>query len=454
MTFWGFRYVRVNEFPGGIDKLDPNVFTAITVYSDIKQTGNIKCSNPLINKLFSNILWGQKTNFLDVPTDCPQRDERLGWTGDAQIFIRTACLNYDVERFFLKWLADLAANQRDDGYVGHIIPDLLQIPTACAGWGDAATICPWQLYLAYGNPEILRQQFASMKKWVDYIPNESTTPYLWVGGTQNGDWLALDAPSGSFFGLSNTDLVASAFYAYSTSLVIKAGRVLNEDVTAYEDLYQKIVTAFNETFIEYHTQTECVLAVYFNLAENCQEIVDQLANMIIDCGTHLQTGFIGTPYLLHVLSDYGHADLAYSLLLREEYPSWLYSVTKGATTVWEHWDSIMEDGNFWNPRMNSFNHYAYGSVADWMYCVAAGINTLEDTPGYRKVRIAPIPDSRLEWLEASLETRHGLIISAWKKQDDLWRYEITTPVETEIVIDKKSHHVSAGTYYFYSKIRK
>ena len=361
-------------------------------------------------------------------------------------------MNFDVEKFFFKWLADLAAHQREDGYVGHIIPDLLAIPYAVAGWGDAATICPWQVYLAYGNPEILRQQFDSMKKWVDFIATVSEVPYLWVGGIQNGDWLGLDAPTGSYKGSSDDSFIASAFYAYSTSLVVKAGKVLGEDVSFYEELYKNILSKFRETFTKYKTQTECVLAVYFGLTENCQGVANLLAQKIKDCGNHLQTGFIGTPYLLHVLSQYGHAELAYTLLLREEYPSWLYSVKKGATTIWEHWDSLMEDGNFWDPKMNSFNHYAYGSVIDWVYSVAAGINTVEDAPGYQKVRISPIPDKRLDWLKVSLETRHGLITSEWRQENDFWRYEITVPVDAEIVIGNTSHHVSAGTYYYYSKI--
>ena len=452
LTFWGFRYIRINQFPGGIDQIKPNTFTAIVLHSDMERTGYLECSNPLLNKLFSNIIWGQKGNFLDVPTDCPQRDERMGWTGDAQVFIRTACLNYDVEKFFTKWLADLATNQHEDGYVGHVIPDLLEFSNACAAWGDAATICPWQLYLAYGNPQILKNQFESMKKWVNYIPSESETPFLWTGGIHNGDWLALDAPSGSYKGSSNDDFIASAFYAYSTSLVVKAGKALGIDVTDYEILYQKIVNAFKDRFHKYSTQTECVLAAYFHLTDDEQAAADQLAHMIIDCGMHLQTGFVGTPYLLHVLSTYGYADIAYSLLLREEYPSWLYSVKKGATTIWEHWDSIMEDGNFWSPDMNSFNHYAYGSVADWVYSVAAGINPIEEFPGYQKVRIAPIPDKRLDWLKATLKTRHGVISSEWKKAEDCWRYEITTPVDADITIDGNITTVSAGSYLFYGKM--
>ena len=451
LTFYGFRYIRVDRFPCGAEHAAQENFTAIAVHSDMKRTGYLSCSDPLLNKLFENVIWGQKGNFLDVPTDCPQRDERLGWTGDAQVFIRTACLNFDAERFFTKWLADLAADQREDGAVGHVIPNVLH-QSGSAAWDDAATICPWAVYLAYGDPNILRAQFASMKKWVDYITAHTTTKDLWTGGEHYGDWLGLDAPSGSYKGSSREDLIASAFYAHSTALVIKAGRVLGQDISAYEALYERIVRAFRQAYPVYQTQTECTLAVYFALAEDTQKAADQLAQMIRSCGTKLQTGFVGTPYLLHALSAHGYAELAYDLLLRREYPSWLYPVTKGATTIWEHWDGQMENGDFWSSDMNSFNHYAYGAVADWVYTVAAGIQTVEEKPGYAAVRIAPQPDKRLDWLEASVETRHGLVRSRWEKQRDMWRYEIETPVEAEAVIDGRKTFCRPGRYIFFSEL--
>lgn len=445
LTFWGFRYIRVNRFPGAVTT---DAFTAIAVSSRMRQTGHFACSEPLLNQLFSNVIWGQKGNFLDVPTDCPQRDERLGWTGDAEVFCRTACLNFDTEAFFTKWLHDLAAEQHENGLMPHVIPDILENTDSSAAWGDAATICPWQVYLAYGNPAILRDQFASMKKWVDYITETTTTPDLWTGGTHFGDWLGLDAPSGSYKGSTDESLIGTAYYAYSTSLVIKAGRILHEDVRAYEALYDRIVAKFRATFPTYPTQTACVLAVYFRLAEDCQAVADQLAEMVRKSG-HLETGFVGTPYLLHALSDYGHTDAAYDLLLRKEYPSWLYPVTKGATTIWEHWDGIMADGSFWSSDMNSYNHYAYGAVMDWIYTVAAGIQLREDAPAYAKVRLAPHPDDRLGWMSVSLDTRHGRISSSWKKADGQWLYELTTPVEAEICIDGTTRQVPAGSYRFY-----
>lgn len=448
MTFFGFRYIRLDQFPG---TPCADQFYAVAVHSDMKRTGRLRSSNPLLNQLFSNIIWGQKGNFLDVPTDCPQRDERMGWTGDAQAFVKTASYNFDVDRFFTKWLADMAADQRPDGSIGHVVPTLY-VGSGSAAWDDAAAICPWQIYLTYGDKEILRQQFDCMKKYIGFITNTTKDPYLWTGGEHYEDWLGLDAPVGSYKGSSRADFIASAFYAYSTSLVVKAGRVLGEDVSEYERLYQGIVDTFRKTFTDYRTQTEHVLAVHFGLAEDPQKTADALAEMIKACGSKLQTGFVGTPYLLHVLSSYGHTELAYTLLLRTEYPSWLYPVTKGATTVWEHWDGIMENGDFWSTDMNSFNHYAYGAVADWVYEAAAGIQTVEDAPGFARVKIAPQPDSRLDWLEASIETRKGTVRSLWKQEEGRIRYEITTPSPAEIVIAGETIEVGAGDYIFYSEI--
>ncbi len=457
LSFYGFRYIRINEFPGGTEAVTKDNFRAIVVHSKLERTGYFNCSNLELNKLFSNIIWGQKGNFLDVPTDCPQRDERCGWTGDAQVFVRTACLNYDVEKFFEKWFGDLRVDQKDDGNVSYLVPDIgkdIFLENASAAWGDAAVVCPWEVYLAYGNLEILEAQYESMCKWISYITKITTTPYLWTGGVHYGDWLGLDAPSGSYKGASREDLIASAYYAYSTNLVIKAGKALGKNVLEYEMLYKKIVQAFRKEYPEYYTQTEYALAIYFGLAEDIQKSADCLAKMVEACGTKLQTGFVGTPYLLHALSSHGYVKLAYSLLLRREYPSWLYPVTKGATTIWEHWDGIMDDGGFWSSDMNSYNHYAYGAVADWLYGVAVGITPLENAPGYAKVKVAPNPDRRLDWLQASVITRYGTVSSKWSKDNEFWRYEITTPVEAEIVVDGKSQIVSSGTHLLFSKIEK
>ena len=459
LTYYGFRYIRVNEFPGGVEAADLNSFTGIAVHSEMKRTGHIATSNPMLNQLFSNIIWGQKSNFVDVPTDCPQRDERLGWMGDAQVFARTACMNFDSEQFFAKWLNDLAADQHEDGYVGSVIPDVWthvhNRGNASAAWGDAATIVPWEVYCTYGNIDMLRRQFPSMKKWVDYIGSVTERPPLWVGGWQWADWLGLDAPSGSYKGSSREGFIASAFYARSAELVVKAGRALGEDVSAYEALHARIVAAFRREFPEYLTQTECILAAHFRLAEDPQKAADLLAEKVREAGVQLRTGFVGTPYILHVLSDFGHADLAWELMLRRAYPSWLYPITKGATTIWEHWDGIMPDGGFWSKDMNSFNHYAYGAVADWLYGVAAGIQVAEDAPGYQRVRIAPHPTDKLDWLEASVQTRRGLISVRWSKTyepagaQSTWRLSIETPVEAELTLGGETKLLQPGRHVIF-----
>ena len=448
LTFYGFRYIRVNAFPGGIDRSERTNFTGIAIWSDMKRTGSLITSDTMLNQLFSNILWSQRGNFVDVPTDCPQRDERLGWTGDAEIFVKTACYNYDAEKFYDKWLTDLKLDQREDGCVPAIVPDLMPAQRVSAAWGDAAVIIPWEVYQAYGDKDILSRQFDSMKSWVDYVTHSTETPGLWTGGLHFGDWLGLDAPSGSYKGSSRDDLIATAYYSYSTSLLIKAGEVLGKDMTSYSHLYQVIVKAFRQTYSEYYTQTEHVVALQFHLAANAEQTARELADMIICNGKRLTTGFVGTPYLLHVLTDHGYTELAWDLIFSKDYPSWLYPITKGATTIWEHWDNVMPDGSFWSPEMNSFNHYAYGSIGDWFYSEAAGITPLE--PGYRKIRICPHTDRRLSFLAAKYQSRTGEIKSLWVRTDTGFRYEINTPADTEIVIAGRKYVVPAGGYVFFS----
>lgn len=447
-TFFGFRYIKLAEFPGEVCL---EQFQAIVVYSDIKKTAAVSCGNELLNQFFSNVFWGQKGNFLDVPTDCPQRDERLGWTGDAQIFIKAASYNYDVEQFFRKWLRDLSAEQREDGGVPNVIPDYICDYWSSSAWGDAVTICPWQIYLSYGEKQVLEDQFESMKKWVDYITNTTTTPYLWTGSVHFGDWVALDAPNGGMKGASRDDLIAAAFYAYSTGILVRAGKILGKDMKEYQELYENIVAAFQEEYPDYLTQTEHIVALQFQLAKDPQKTADELAKMIERDGIQLKTGFVGTPYILHALSDHGYAELAYSLLLRTQYPSWLFQVKQGATTVWEHMDGIKENGEFWSIKMNSFNHYAYGSVIDWVYEKAAGIRVCEEAPGFEKVRIEPVTDPRLGWLHVSLQTRHGRISSKWNYVGKAVRYEIEADMPAEIKIDGVTTKVGPGCYTFWSR---
>lgn len=445
LTFYGFRYVKLAEYPVAPRK---EQFTAVAVYSTIRKTGVVRCGVPELNRLFDNVFWGQKGNFLDVPTDCPQRDECLGWTGDAQAFVKAATYNFDVERFMRKWLRDLKADQRPSGEVPRVVPDVTPEGETSAAWGDAATIVPWQLYQTYGNAQVIADQFDSMAAWVDFITHNTTTPGLWTGHDHYGDWLGLDAPSGTYEGSTRKDFIASAFYIHSTSLVIAAGKTIGRDVNHYEALLSKQIAAFRAAFPVYETQTEHILALQFGIAEHPRQTADALAAMIREDGRQLRTGFVGTPYILHALSHWGHGKLAYDLLLRRAYPSWLYPVGKGATTIWEHWDGIMEDGSFWSADMNSFNHYAYGAVIDWVYEQAAGIRPLE--PGFAKALVAPLPDARMGWLDVRLQTRHGLVASRWEVQaDGSVRYEITVEMPAEIHIGKRTERVTPGTYTYW-----
>ncbi len=454
-NFYGFRYIRLDEYPTNVE-LDN--FEAIVVHSNIRRTGFLSSGHTLLNQFFSNVLWGQKDNYLDIPTDCPQRDERLGWTGDAQVFIKTACYNFDVKKFFSKWLKDLVAEQFENGMVPQTVPDVLKINSTSTAWGDAAVICPWQLYLMYGDKDILEKQFESMKKWVDYIGEVSEEKYLWIGGDHHGDHLALDGAVDrkvgvSCIGLSDHNFISSAFYAYSTELLVKAGKVLNEDVSYYECLYDKIVETFRKKYPVYKTITEHTLAIVFGLTENIVETSELLINVLAEYEDSLVTGFVGTPYLLYALAQGGYYKKAYDLLLREEFPSWLFSVKMGATTIWEHWDGLREDGSVWDSAMNSFNHYSYGSVLSWVYEVAAGINTADGNVGFERVRIEPHPDARLGHLEARVDTKYGLIRSYWVYlQDGAVKYEISVPTEAEITIDGKTIVCPQGDYQFYSEL--
>ena len=451
LTFFGFRYIRLENWP---DEIKKENFTAVVVHSDIRRTGYFECSDETVNKLFKNIIWGQKSNFLDVPTDCPQRDERLGWTGDAQVFVRTASLNFDVERFFKKWLRDLTADQGRDGCVPHVIPNISDDMGGSSAWSDAAVICPWEIYRTYGDKAVLEDQFDSMKAWIDWMRERSENGRR-SGGSHFGDWLGLDSPEGSYKGATPEDLIATAYYKYSTELFIKAAHALGRDVAEYENIPAEAAAAFRREYMENGrvknaTQTGCVLALYFDITDDRAATVGQL-NELIERAGHLETGFVGTPYLLHALSDNGYAETAYDLLLRREYPSWLYPISKGATTVWEHWDGIKPDGTMWSTDMNSFNHYAYGAVADWMYGAAAGINSDPDRPGFEHIIFRPVTDRRLDFVKASIDTRRGTVASEWRRENGRIKYIFTVPEGccASVVIGGEKHEVGAGTHEFF-----
>lgn len=437
-TFMGFRYVAIDGFPG---ELTAENLTGVAIYSDMEPTGNFECSNALINQLQHNIQWGQRGNFLDIPTDCPQRDERLGWTGDAQAFIRTAAYNMDVAGFFTKWLKDVAAEQDERGAIPFVVPNVLDGVIPSAGWADVVTIAPWTIYQVFGDRDLLARQYPSMKKFVEYIRKTSGRSHVWKGGSIFGDWLFFKPELRHWTvpdGHTDQDLIATAFFGYSTKLLIAAAEVLGktEDVETYTEVFERVKKAFNDNYvtpagrITSHSQTSYVLAIMFDLLSEDQKrkAVNHLVDNIRGRDNHLSTGFLGTPYLCHVLSDNGKLDVAYDLLLQESFPSWLYPVTMGATTIWERWDGMKPDSTFQNKGMNSFNHYAYGAIGDWMYRVVAGIEI--GAPGYKKIKIQPRPDSRLDYAKADYESPYGRIESGWRAENGVLTVSAMIPPNT------------------------
>ncbi len=439
-SFFGFRYIAVDGFPG---ELKPENITGVVVHSDMKPTGTFECSNALINQLQHNIQWGQKGNFVDVPTDCPQRDERLGWTGDAQAFCRTAAFNMDVAPFFTKWLKDIAADQDPDGKVPFVIPDVLRNKSTSAGWGDVSTIAPWTMYRVFGDKRILETQYPSMKAYVEYIRKTAGDSYLWKGGSVFGDWLFYKSMAQTENdGYTSPDMIATMFYAYSAHLLAQAAEALGkaDDAQTYNTVYNKIKEAFNRNYvtaegrIASESQTSYVLALNFGLLPEAlrPKATGYLVDDIKSRGNHLSTGFLGTPYLCHVLSSNGRTDVAYDLLLQQTYPSWLYPVKMGATTIWERWDGQKTDSTFEDVGMNSFNHYAYGAIGDWMYRMVAGIEIGD--AGYKHILIQPHPDSKLTYAKSSFESSYGQIASGWEMNNGKLIIKVKIPANTTATI--------------------
>lgn len=437
-TWHGFRYIRLHNYPV---EIKPENFTAVALYSDMKPTGEFTSSHALINQLQKNIQWGQKGNFLDVPTDCPQRDERLGWTGDAQAFVRTGAYNMNVHNFFSKWMKDVAADQIN-GAVPFVVPNVLgEGAVASAGWADVATIAPWQIYQVYGDKKILSDQYESMKAWVEYMRSKSTND-LWNTGFHFGDWLFYrpDDDNDGRAAVTDKYLIAQSFYAHSTQLLVNTAKLLGkeEDIKKYSELLDKIKAAFQKEYVTpggrlvSSTQTAYVLALHFDMLpeELRASAAKKLAENVKSYGDHLTTGFLGTPYLCHVLTRFGYNDVAYKLLMQETYPSWLYPVKMGATTIWERWDGIKPDSTFQTPGMNSYNHYAYGAIGDWMYRVVSGINTDESKPGYKHIIIKPHPGGGLQHANASLDTYYGKVVSNWKLDGEKLTMDVTIPPNT------------------------
>lgn len=450
-SFQGFRYICIDTYPG---ILDLKHFTAEVIHSKMEKIGTFSCSNPLLNQLQHNILWGLKGNFLDVPTDCPQRDERLGWTGDAQMFVGTACFLKDAHSFFAKWLRDLASDQRKDGAVSNVVPNVIKYqgqidgvegtPFGSSAWGDAATIVPWTLYRYYGDLEVIREQYSSMERWVNFIQSEATDGLIWEKTFSFGDWVALDAKPGSYFGATPTGLVSTSFYALSTQILAKSAKLLgkDEDAKKYTKLYDRVKAAFSERFMGRdnrplsRTQTSCILPLVFDLLgpEQKGPTVDLLCELLDEHDGHLTTGFVGTPYICKALSDNGRLKEAYELLLKQDYPSWLYQVTQGATTIWEHWDGLKPDGSMWSPDMNSFNHYAYGAVGEWLYTVVSGLNIDEASPGFKHSVIRPRIGGGLSFAEASHLSPYGELKSKWMVEGEKVSLEVNIPTNTTATV--------------------
>ena len=440
----------------------PQDFSGVVVHSAISKTGAFESSSSLLNQLQHNIIWGQKGNFLDVPTDCPQRDERLGWTGDAQAFAPTAAFNHDTAGFYTKWLKDLALDQEDDGAVPHVIPNVLSHETrkgdaGSAGWADSAVVVPWTVYQAYADKRILAEQYPSMKAWVEYMRRQAGKTYIWSNGFSFGDWLAFATSDSDYPGATtDKDFIQTVYFARSTELLARTAQVLGnkQDAAEYAELEEKIKNAFQKEFVtpngrlSSNTQTAYALALAFDLLPEAQRVgaAARLAADVKKFG-HLTTGFLGTPVLCRALSDYGYLDQAYMLLNRTEYPSWLYPVTKGATTIWERWDGIKPDGSFQDPSMNSFNHYAYGAIGEWMYAVVAGLELDEHAPAYKHILIQPHPGGGLTHASASVESMYGHVASGWQIADGKLTLTIEVPANTTATVrlpKAKLQEVSEG----------
>ncbi len=425
-TFHGFRYAEVQGWPG---ELRPANLQAVICHSDLERTGWFECSDPLLNRLHENVVWSMRGNFLDIPTDCPQRDERLGWTGDIQVFTPTAGFLYHTAGFLQSWLADLAAEQREFGVVPIIVPNVLSWPPSpAAAWGDAATVVPWVLYQRYGDTGILEQQFDSMRAWVDLLHEKAGPGLLWDRGFQFGDWLDPAAPPDNP-GAARTSpaIVATAYFAHSAELTGQAARVLGRTAEAeqYLDLAARIRAAFRNEYVTPNGRmvsdavTAYALAIEFKLVEDAeqrQRAGQRLVALVRENAYRISTGFVGTPLICDALCHVGAYEAAFRLLMERECPSWLYPVTMGATTIWERWDSMLPDGSINPGEMTSFNHYPLGAVADWLHRTVAGLAPA--APGYRRIEIKPQIGGGLTYAHARHHTPYGMAEVGWSIEGD------------------------------------
>ncbi|MGZ4662748.1 MAG: alpha-L-rhamnosidase-related protein, partial [Arthrobacter sp.] len=444
---------------------------AVVVHSDLERTGTFECSNELVNQLHRNIVWGLRGNFLDLPTDCPQRDERLGWTGDIAVFAPTAAYLYDVKGFLQDWLLDLAAEQKAaNGLVPITVPDALKYcpqppefpaPESSALWSEASVWVPWALWEAYGDLGVLRNQYESMASHTRRVEGLLSPTGLWDSGFQFGDWLDPDAaPDQPWAAKADTAVVATACMYRTARLTAQAAGLLgkHDDEAHFEALAARVRNAFAEHYVAASgtIRSDCTtvyaLAIAFDVLETPELrgfAGNRLAELVRDNNYRVSTGFAGTPFITHALTDTGHVDEAYRLLLEEGCPSWLYPVTMGATTVWERWDSMLPDGTINPGEMTSFNHYALGAVADWMHKAIGGIRPAE--PGYARVLIQPQPGEGISWARTSLKTPHGEVRVEWTLDGGAFRLEATVPagVAADVVLpDGERHTVEGGEYHF------
>lgn len=508
-TFHGFRYVEIEGYAGqvGFDTL-----TGVVLHSVMEETGTFECSEPLLNQLQHNILWGQKGNFVDVPTDCPQRDERLGWTGDIQVFVRTAAFNMNVAGFMTKWAQDVADSQNADGSIPAVVPHGVDAHSdGGPAWADAVVICPWTIYLCYADTRILEQNYDAMTRFMNFLV-ETSPGFIrcaadYEGWPGFGDWLSINAST-------PRDLLGTAFLAYDANLMAQIATILGkpDDAARYQQLFVDTRSAFASRYligsalpaipvtaseirklmdeadalsrgnlqaIAYGdipsavfntdlftpTQTAYVLALHFDLLpdELVPLAVNELAADLERRGMHLSTGFVGSPYLNHVLSRFGRLDTAYQLLNQTSWPSWLYAVTQGATTIWERWDGWTPENGFQTPEMNSFNHYAYGAIGAWLYNTVAGIELDPAAPGYKHAILRPQPGGGLTFARASLDTLYGTLVSDWTLENGAFEYTIVVPPNTTAtvilpragtttlngdVVSGITHEVGAGTHHW------
>ena len=457
-TFHGFRYMKLT----GAELPQENV-TAIVRYTDMKRTGHIHTSNDRFNRLMDNVIWGQKGNFVDIPTDCPQRDERLGWTGDINAFCTTAAYNYDIRAFMKKWLADLRNDQGEGGEIPHVCPDVLEEKHTDAMWCDVITMVPWNLYQTYGDVSFLADNYAAMKKFIS-ARERTMTDGLVSKGHEFGDWLALDQEKTSnetFIGRTDSYYIVNILHVHSLKIVAETAKLLGEklDEGIYQEKYETHLKRVREEYFTVggrlclDTVTAQVLALNFNIVPEAHRasLAKTLNENVIKHGYRMVTGFIGSPYLLFALADNGNFETARRVLLNNGYPSWLYEVDMGATTVWERWNSLMPDGTPNPDGMNSYNHYAYSSVMEFVYRRIAGIEPLE--AGFKKIRIAPNPCKGLAAFKSEYDSVNGKIISNYEQKDGKITYTVEIPdgVKAEIVLPNEQPIKATGRYFEFER---